>query len=167
MVKNTIEILNEIIRLYSNANDNIGKKDYSKHYKALSRYLFVNGLIKKTTNISKAKKFLVEFEKEIKGLKSSDLNTITEVLWQLQTGDIIPISELIYIDKLSLPVHLIEITKSHKNISNAKTPVKAKKSVKDKNPVKAKKSVKDKKTVKSKKSSAKKQSKNSKKISLN
>ena len=163
MVKNTIETLNEIIRLYSNANDNISKKDYSKHYKALSRYLFVNGLIKKTTNISKAKKFLVEFEKEIKGLKSSDLNNITEVLWQLQTGDIIPISELIYIDKLSLPVHLIEITESHKNIGKDKKTVKGKKTVKAKKSIKAKNPVNAKKPVKAKKPSVKKKSTNSKK----
>ena len=109
MVKYTIKTLNEIIKLYSNAENNIGNKDYPIHYKALSRYLFNNGLIKKTRNISKATKFLTDFEKDIESLKYSELVDINQVLWQLQTGDIIPISELIYIDKLSLPVHLIEL----------------------------------------------------------
>jgi len=113
MVKNTIDTLNEIIRLYDNALDNIGKKSFKKHRQALSSYLFHNGLIKKTSNISVAKQFLKDFEKEIISLKDSDLTEIEQVLWKLQTGEIILISELIYIDRLSLPVHLIESI--HKN----------------------------------------------------
>ena len=126
MVKYTIKTLNEIIKLYSNAENNIGNKDYPIHYKALSRYLFSNGLIKKTRNISKATKFLTDFEKDIESLKYSELVDINQVLWQLQTGDIIPISELIYIDKLSLPVHLIELIEKKNsglnyNVSKRKT----------------------------------------------
>ena len=124
MVKYTIKTLNEIIKLYSNAENNIGNKDYPKHYKALSKYLFSNGLIKKTRNISKATKFLEDFEKEIESLKYSELVNINQVLWKLQTGDIIPISELIYIDKLSLPVHLIELIEKHKSNNNSNSVIK-------------------------------------------
>jgi hypothetical protein len=122
-------IMNTLNELYDNAYESIGETDYKHHYKKLSRYLFKLGLIKKTRNITMAKQFVEDLEHEIPTLTKLQLKimytTFVDLLWKLQTGDLIPISELIYIsnkkgNKLSLPVVIIELIEESPKIKELK-----------------------------------------------
>ena len=123
------QILNKINELYCKADESIGTYGYKKHYRTLSSYLFKLGLIKKTRNITMAKQFVIDLELEIPTLTKLQLKimytTFVELLWKLQTGDLIPISELIYIsnklgNKLSLPVVIIEVIEDSSEIKELK-----------------------------------------------
>jgi len=123
-------ILNTINELYDNTFESIrNKENFKKHYRKLSKYLFDNGLIKKTRNITMAKQFIEDLKHEIPILTKLQLKimytTFVELLWKLQTGDLIPISELIYIpnkkgNKLSLPVVIIEVIEQSPKIKELK-----------------------------------------------
>jgi len=76
-----------------------------------------------------AKQFVEDLELEIPTLTKLQLkimySTFIELLWKLQTGDLIPISELIYIsnksgNKLSLPVVIIEVIENSSEIKELK-----------------------------------------------
>ena len=118
------EKLKTINKLYDKAENSIGTKNYDKHYLALNNYLDEFGLIKRT-DPKRASKFLVDLQKELPTLKKPALNnvytTFNELLWKLQTGDIIPISELIYIKKLSFPVQVIELINTYKKSTKKKS----------------------------------------------
>ena len=76
-----------------------------------------------------AKQFVEDLENEIPTLTKLQskimYTTFVELLWKLQTGDLIPISELIYISnksghKLSLPVVIIEVIEESPKIKELK-----------------------------------------------
>jgi len=128
-MSNIYTIFNTINELYCKADKTIGTSVYNKHYRKLSSYLFKLGLIKKTRNITMAKQFVEDLENEIPTLTKLQskimYTTFVELLWKLQTGDLIPISELIYISnksghKLSLPVVIIEVIEESPKIKELK-----------------------------------------------
>jgi len=111
------EKLKTINKLYNKALDSINTKNWEKSQNELSNYLDRFGLIKRKTP-TRAKKFLDDLNKELPTLEEAELNImfndLVQTLWQLQTGEIILISELIYIEELSFPVHVIEIIEEYK-----------------------------------------------------
>ena len=118
------EKLKTINKLYDKAENSIGTKNYDKHYLELNKYLDEYGLIKRT-DPKRAKKFLVDLKSELPTLKKTALNnvytTFIDLLWKLQTGELIPLTEIIYINKLSFPVHIIELINTYKKSTKKKS----------------------------------------------
>ena len=118
------EKLKTINKLYDKAETSIGTKNYDKHYLALNKYLDEYGLIKRK-DPKRAKKFLVDLKSELPTLKKPALNnvytTFNDLLWKLQTGELIPLTEIIYITKLSFPVHVIELINTYKKSTKKKS----------------------------------------------
>jgi hypothetical protein len=113
------EKLKTINKLYIKALDSIDTENWEKtEKKELSDYLDKYGLIKRKTP-TRANKFLDDLNEELPTLNKRALdnvfNDFVQTLWQLQTGEIINISELIYIEELSFPVHVIEIIEAYKS----------------------------------------------------
>lgn len=116
--------LKTINYLYNKAEDSIGTLNYYKHYLALNNYLDKYGLIKRT-DPKRAIYFIEHLELELPSLNKLALNNIytkfNELLWKLQTGDIIPLRELIYINNISFPVHVIEVIRKYKSNIKSKS----------------------------------------------
>ena len=112
------EKLKKINELYKNAEDN-----YKDNYSELNRYLNRSGLIKRS-NPTRAKIFKNKLKHELPLLNKVELKdvytTFLQLLFKLQTGDLIPLTELIYIKNKSFPLHLIEVILNYQEISNYK-----------------------------------------------
>lgn len=134
-----LKIINE---LYSNTQNSINTKQYSKHYLKLNSYLDEFGLIKRT-NPKRAIKFLKDLEVELPMLNKVALNNVytkfNDTIWKLQTGDIIPLTEIIYINDISFSVHIIEVIHNYKILAESKKKNSASKSKKKNSASKSKK----------------------------
>ena len=116
------EKLKKINQLYNKVDTNIDTKHYSKNYLKLNSYLDEFGLIKRK-DPKRAIKFLKDLELELPNLNKVALNNVytkfNETLWKLQTGDIIPLTEIIYINHKSFPSHVIDLIHNFKIISDS------------------------------------------------